>query len=176
MGVVSLWRRLFSRSRPRLIADFGELAGECEVGGLIDVAGEIEAIDTIVDPIAGEECVAMEYRAWPQSTTAGIDGASPSHSRAFQLTCHHAADFVLRRAGKRILVRVDRGRDVASLHQELLGRYGLGLRSEIRRLHDGDQVRVIGPIERLGGAGSPLRADPYLAIVVAQRLWPLVED
>lgn len=168
---MSLWRRLFRRRRPRVVDDFAELySDELAAGDRIELAGRVEAIDTIVDPIADLECVAIEYRAWPQPTTIGIDGAQVG-ARAFHLTCHHAADFILQRRGQRIFVRVDRGRDVASIHGDLLGLYGVGLRSEVRRIHDGDEVRVVGAIERRRGRSSPLRDDPYLAVIAAERLW-----
>ncbi|MEZ4452834.1 MAG: hypothetical protein R3B09_25455 [Nannocystaceae bacterium] len=168
---MSLLRRLFRRSRPRQVVDFVDLCGDgLHPGDRIELAGRVEAQGTVVDPIGDLECVAIEYRAWPQPTTIGIDGA-PVGARAFHLTCHHAADFVLERHGARIYVRVDRGRDVAAIHGDLVGRYGVGLRSEVRRIVDGDEVRLVGAIERLRGGASPLRDDPYLAVIAAERLW-----
>ncbi|MEZ4381174.1 MAG: hypothetical protein R3A79_07485 [Nannocystaceae bacterium] len=174
---MSLWRRLFRRSRPLRVDDYGELAGATlRDEQLVELTGEIEALESIVDPIAGGRFVVLEYGAWPQSTTPGIDGASPTASSAFQLTCHQATDFVLVKGGKRLLIRVDRGRDVGELHGELIDRYGLSLRAEAHGIRGGDRVRVLGAIERLAAVGSPMRGDPYLAVIAAQRIWPLVAD
>ncbi len=173
---MSLWRRLFRRFRPLVIDGFGDLIEyQVTTGSMVELCGEVEAVETIIDPLAGIECVAIDYGAWPQSTTAGIDGAAPSNSRAFQLTCHQAVDFVLLREGLRLLVRVDRGRDVGELHHQLLGRYGLGLRSEAQSIIGGDRVRITAAVERLHDAGSPHRSDPYLAVVAAQRIWRVTE-
>ncbi|HFE46138.1 MAG TPA: hypothetical protein ENJ18_11705 [Nannocystis exedens] len=173
---MSLWSRFFRRFRPLVIDGFDDLIEhDLSAGSLVEICGEVEAVETIIDPIAGIECVAIDYGAWPQSTTAGIDGAAPSNSRAFQLTCHQAVDFVLLRGGLRLLVRVDRGRDVGELHHQLLERYGLGLRSDAQSIVGGDRVRITASIERLRNAGSPHRSDPYLAVVAAQQIWRVTE-
>jgi len=174
---MSLWNRLFRRFRPLVIDDFGELAEhDVTPGSKVELCGEIEALETIECPLEGTQCIAIDYGAWPQSTTAGIDGAAPTSSRAFQLTCHQAVDFILHRNGLRLLVRVDRGRDVSELHHQLLERYGLGLRSEVQSIVGGDRIRVTGAVERLRDAGSPHRGDPYLAVIAAQRIWRMKKD
>lgn len=173
---MSLWNRLFRRFRPLQIIDFSEFAEhEVTPGSRVELCGEVEAIETIVDPLTGARCIAIDYGAWPQSTTAGIDGAALSSSRAFQLTCHQAVDFILHRNGLRLLVRVDRGRNIGELHHQLLERYGLGLRSEVQSIVGGNRVRVTGAVERLRDTGSPHRGDPYLAVVAAQQIWRMKE-
>ncbi len=174
---MNLWRRLFRRSRPLVIEDFGALAAiDVPPGKTLEVAGSIEALETLIDPLSGEPCVALDYGAWPPSTNVGIDGASTTSSRAFEITCHQAVDFLLCREGKRVHVRVDRGRDVVGLHNELLQRHGVSLCAETEPICAGDRVRVIGVLDPLGGAGSPHRSSPDVAVIRAQRIWRLVGE
>ena len=171
---MGLLRRLFRRDPARRIVDLDQLAAPRE-RGRVELHGVIEAITTVPDPTGGAPCVALEYRAWPQSTTVGIAGAAPEGSRAFQLAYHQAVDFVLADRGRRVLVRVDRGADLARVHHDLLARFGVGLRHDLRRLCDGDRVGVVGRLDPPGPAASPHRAEPYLAVLRAERLWPLEE-
>ncbi|HRI06968.1 MAG TPA: LysR substrate-binding domain-containing protein [Nannocystaceae bacterium] len=130
---MSLLRRLLRRPAPRRLSGLDALT-HARPGELVEVHGRIEAIATIAHPTTGEPCVALEYRAWPQSTTIGIAGASPEGSRAFQLTSRQAADFVLQGAGLRVLVRVEPGEDLIALHHALLADYGIGyvIESDVR--------------------------------------------
>src|SRR5690606_19311435 len=123
-------------------------------------------------PLTGEACVAVEYRAWPPSTTLGMDGATSHAGRAFQLDARQAVEFVLVDATASILVRPPRGEDVGALHRDLLQRYGVGLRAETNHVPAGAQIRLEGRVTFVrGGKGSPLREETYVAVVDAERFW-----
>jgi hypothetical protein len=140
--------------------------------GKVRVAGRVEALGTIDDPLTGEACVAIEYRAWPPSTTLGMDGGTTHAGRAFQLDSRQAVEFVLVDETASILVRPAAGEDVAALHRELLQRYGVGLRAETNLLSPGTHILVEGRVTFVRGeVGSPMRADPYAAVLEAERFW-----
>jgi hypothetical protein len=140
--------------------------------GRIQVAGRVEPLETIEDPLTGEPCVAVEYRAWPPSTTLGMDGGTQHAGRAFQVDARQAVEFVLTDETASILVQPARGEDVEMLHRDLLQRYGVGLRAETHRVCVGAQIRLEGRVIFVrGDKGSPLREDPYTAIVEADRFW-----
>ena len=173
---MSLWRRLFRRSRPLRIDDFGSLSAmELRPGQTLEFAGSIEPIRTITDPISGEECVAIEYVAAQPNANIKTNDFSMTSGRTY-VTCHQAMDFILLRNGKRIHIRVDRGRDIGEFHRELLDRQGVGLKAETEPICAGDRVRVIGVLSRIGGEGSPHRSSPDIAVITAQRIWRLVGE
>lgn len=169
---MSLWQRLWHRPRPRGVDRLPELlAGPRDA--LVRFSGRVEVLEPIYDPVSGEVAVAVEYRASPQSNVLGVAGALAAHSRAFQLTCQQATDFLVCDGEARVLVRVDRGRDVAALHRELLARHGVDLRSERALVRPGALVCVVGRLVHTSPT-SPLRAEAHVAEVRAQRFW-LVE-
>ncbi|MBK8263329.1 MAG: hypothetical protein IPK80_18540 [Nannocystis sp.] len=168
---MSLLRRIFRRPQSRRIELDRLLQLGPGDGREVEVHGVIEALATIPAPTTHEPCVAIEYRAWPESTTVGVGGAAPEGSRAFQLDYFQAVDFVLVSAGARALVRLDRGQDLLAIHHGLLARFGVGLRHELRCLREGDRVGVIARIERTGPGASPMRSDPHLAVLTARRIW-----
>ena len=165
---MSWWRRFWRPSHRRVesLYDVGE--------GRVELAGRVErAEETLVDPIDGRDCVALDYRAWPPSSLVGIDGATAHAGRAFQLQARQSVDFVVVEGDARVLVRAAGGDDVGHLHQQLLAKYGVGLRAEVDLIPTGVDVRVAGHVKfsRASGEGSPMRAEPYNAIVVAERFW-----
>ena len=168
---MSLWRRLWGSGRPvRLtrLRDLSRLAPTTmvELVGIVKVfASEIQC------PVSGHTGVALEYRAWPQSSTLGVDGLSANHSRAFELRCQQAVDFMVSDGSDHVLVRVDPGRDVATVHRDLSDRYGLALRSEQALIHEGTPVRVVGALVALSPTTSPHRSEHYLGEVRAQKFW-----
>jgi len=173
---MGLLRRIFRRPLSRRIELDRLLLDGPGDGREVEVYGVIEALATIPAPTTHEPCVAIEYRAWPESTTVGIGGAAPEGSRAFQLDYFQAVDFALVSAGARALVRLDRGQDLLAVHQGLLARFGVGLRHELRCLRDGDRVGVIARVERTGPGASPMRSDPHLAVLTARRIWRENDD
>lgn len=160
-------RRLLQSHIP--VAELGSLAtGNARK---VEIEGRVEALSSVRDPVGGEACVMLEYRAWPPATTLGMDGATAHAGRAYQVNARQAVDFVLVDGGVRVLVRTDHGEDVVALHQALLDRYGVGLRAESDALLAGQRLRVAGVVEhRSGGPGTPHRELPYSAIVRAERL------
>lgn len=137
----------------------------------VEIEGRVEALAVLRDPLSGDPCVAVEYRAWPPATTIGMDGATAHAGRAYQVNAWQAVDFVLVGDGVRVLVRPEPGEDVGALHQSLLDRYGVGLRAESERLEAGQTVQVVGEVvHRSGGAGTPHRELPYAAIVRVEQL------
>ncbi len=142
---MSLWHRLWPK-RPRQIGRLPELLGTSR-DELVALAGRVEPLDTLHDPVSGEPAVAIEYLAAPQSSVVGVAGAS-----------------------HRALVRVARGSDVAAVHRDLTARFGVGLHTERRLVRPGDLIRVVG--RRLGAPPtSPMRDEPYLATILADRFW-----
>lgn len=150
--------------RVPFVADWGELPR-----GRVELEGVVEAIEPLVDPIGGEACVAMEYRAWPPSTTPGMDGTVGG--RAFQLEARQAVEFFLRNGEERVLVRPEGGSDVAELHRELLRTYGVNLRTDVRIVPPHAVVRVVGTLGAVPSGGSPMRTEPFRATLVAERFW-----
>jgi len=169
---MSLWTRLWAPERLRRLGALGELASATP-RERVELGGVVELLDAVTCPVSGAPAAAVEYRAWPQSSTLGIDGVGAYHSRAFQISGQQAADFLLGDGAQRVLVRVERGRDLVALHRELLARHGVGLRCESYLIRAGAQVRVIGRVAARGPATSPHRSEPYLAVIEAQRFWPV---
>jgi hypothetical protein len=151
--------------RVPFIADWGVLRS-----GRVEVEGIVEAVEALVDPIQGDACVAVEYRAWPPSTTLGMDGAATVGGRAFQIEAGQAVEFALRQGARQILVRPDTGQDVAALHRDLLRRYGVNLRADVHIVVPGARLRVVGHLEEGPATGSPMRADPFTAVLTAERM------
>ncbi len=168
MGWLSrLWRR-----RYRAVADLARLGQ-----GRVEVEGRVEPLEVLRDPLDGRACVAIEYRAWPPATTVGMDGATAHNSRAFQIEARQAVDFVLSNGRSRVLVHVDAGEDLSSLHRDLLERYGVQLRSEVEIIDVGSEVRVEGVVKTVRSAStSPHRSEPWAGEIQAERLWLVVRN
>jgi hypothetical protein len=157
-----LWRRRYRRIEALRSLERGR----------VEVQGRVEMLDALHDPLDGEACVAIEYRAWPPSTISmGVDGATAHAGRAFQVGARQAVDFVIADETGRVLVRPAVGQDVSELHRDLVDRYGVGLRAETEHVPIGARVRVAGRVSFVRGAGSPLRAEPYVAVIEADRFW-----
>jgi len=138
--------------------------------GRVRLEGTVRALELLTEPVDGRRCVAMEYRAWPPSTTLGVDGAAVVGARAFQVAASQAVEFLLEAGGKSILVRPQSGDNVVERHAALEAQYGLNLRTEVQCVVPGDVVRVEGRVSYVTPAGgSPLRSDPYRAVVDATR-------
>lgn len=166
---MSLWHRLWP-PRPRPIARLPELLGASR-DELVTLAGRVEPLESLFDPVSGEPAVAIEYLAAPQSSVVGVAGAFVALSRAFQVSCQQATDFIVADGPHRVLVLVARGGDVVAMHRDLTARYGVSLHTERRLVRHGDHVRVIGRCLRAAPT-SPLRDEPYLATLLADRFWP----
>ncbi len=155
--------------RYRSIASLGELTS---LGaGRVEVEGVVEPIELLDNPLDGSPCVAMDYRAWPPSTTLGMDGGTSYGSRAYQVNAREATHFVLRDAAGRVLVQVDPGDDVGGLHRRMLERFGVGLRAEVDTITNGARVRVAGELIHASHRGSPHRSESYSAVIRADRFW-----
>jgi hypothetical protein len=140
----------------------------------VALEGVVELIGTVPHPESGEGVVAVQYSAWPPSTTVGLDGTSALLSRGFKVTARQAADFVLTDGAVRVRVRVPAGDDVARLHRELLQRFGVQLRTQVEVVRPGARVRVLGRVIERVAASSPHRREPHHAVVDAHRFWTLV--
>lgn len=152
--------------RARFVRDWDEL----EVGP-VELEGIVRPLEVLRDPVDDSRCVAIEYRAWPPSTTVGVDGSSVVGARAFQVVVAQAVEFLLEQGGRSLLVRPSNGEDVASRHEALQQQYGIGLRTEVHCVRPGDRVRVRGRVVHVTPAGgNPLRVDPYRAVVEAERM------
>lgn len=139
--------------------------------GPVEVEGTVRAFDVLEDPVDGEPCVVLGYRAWPPSTTVGVDGSSFVGDRAFQVSAQQSVEFALEGQGRRLLVRPLPGEDVAGKHRELVAQYGVALRTEVRCVVPGDEVVVRGRVVHLGSAGgSPHRSDPHWAVIEAEQI------
>lgn len=165
---MSWWARFWRPSHRRVesLHDVGE--------GRVEITGRVErAEETLVDPVDGSECVALEYRAWPPSALFGLDGATAHAGRAFELQARQSVDFVVVDGDARVLVRAGGGDDVGQMHRELIAKYGVQLRTEVDIIPTGSLVHVAGYVKfsRASGAGSPMRADPYNAIIQAEQFW-----
>ncbi|MBL4689434.1 MAG: hypothetical protein JKY37_32895 [Nannocystaceae bacterium] len=163
----SLFARLFRRYHSvTTLSALLDMAGDrVEIEGFADPVARLE------DPLSGERCVAIEYRAWPPSTTLGIDGGSGHNGRAYQLAAQQAVDFTLTDGPISVLVRVDAGKSVDALHTRLLEQFGVGLRAETDTVATGAKIRVAGRVDRVPHGGSPHRTAPQTISLVADRFW-----
>ena len=116
--------------------------------GRVEIEGAVRALQWIEDPVDGQRCVALEYRAWPPSTTVGVDGAAVVGDRAFQVTAGQAVEFLLEASGRSVLVRPQPGTDVAARHRALEAQYGINLRTDVQCIAPGDEVVVRGRVRR----------------------------
>lgn len=140
-------------------------------GDRVEVEGFADPVGRLEDPLSGGRCVAIDYRAWPPSTTIGIDGATAHNGRAYQLAAQQAVDFTLTDGPISVLVRVDTGKSVDALHTRLLEQFGVGLRAETDTVVSGARIRVAGRVDRIPQAGSPHRTAPQTISLVADRFW-----
>lgn len=139
--------------------------------GVFEVEGVVRALEVIEDPIGGTRCVALEYRAWPPSTTVGVDGAAVVGDRAFQVAATQAVEFTLEALGRSVLIRPQSGEDVAAMHQALEAQYGFNLRTQVHCICPGDEVIVRGKVVHVTPpGGSPHRSDPHCAVIEALQM------
>ncbi len=168
------WQWLRRLWRPyEAVAELGALVTGTALR--VEIEGSVEPLGTLVDPVSGEACVAVSYRAWPPATTLGMDGATAHAGRAYQVNARQAVDFVLSDGSSHVLVTTDPGEDVGALHQRLLERYGVGLRAETDIVQVGQRLRVAGHVVHRGGRNTPHRELPYCAIVRVERIRPPTE-
>lgn len=162
MGLFDRFRRKY-----RPVEDWAEL-----IEGRVRLRGVVEPLAALADPLHGQPCIAVEYRAWPPSTTVGVDGGTMYNARAFQVSAVQMVDFVLLRGHERVLVQAAEGRDVATLHRNLIDQYGVGLRAEVDLIAPGTEVEVVGAATSAQrGSGSPMRTEPYRAVIVAHQVF-----
>ncbi|MCY0991380.1 hypothetical protein OV203_29805 [Nannocystis sp. ILAH1] len=167
---MSLWQHLWP-PRPRRLERLSDILGAGR-DELVTFAGSVEPLEAIHDPVSGELAVAIDYRAAPPHSVVGVAGALSVISRTFHVARQQAVDFLVAEGPHRVLVCVDHGTDLDAFHRDLLTRHGVGMRTERALVRPGDRVCVIG--RRLGARPtSPLRDEPHLAVVRAQRFWPL---
>lgn len=167
---MSLWQHLWP-PRPRRLEHLSDILGAGR-DELVTFHGCVELLEAIHDPVSGEAAVAIDYRAAPPHSVVGVGGALSVVSRTFHVARQQAVDFLVADGPHRVLVCVDRGTDLLEFHRDLLARHGVNLRTERALVRPGARVCVIG--RRLGSrATSPLRDEPYLALVRAQRFWPV---
>jgi len=140
-------------------------------GARVEISGIAEPVQALQDPLSGQACVAIDYRAWPPSTTLGVDGASAHNGRAYELAAFAASDFHLQEGPVSVLVRVEPGRDTVALHDQLQLQFGVGLRAETDVVPSGARVCVAGRVEPLKRSGSPHRTQPHTLVVKASRIW-----
>ncbi len=139
--------------------------------GVFEVEGVVRALELIVDPVGGARCVALDYRAWPPSTTAGVDGAAVVGDRAFQVSAAQTVEFLLEAFGRSVLIRPQPGEDVAAIHEALEAQYGFNLRTEVQCVSPGDEVVVRGKVVHVTPpGGSPHRSEPHRAVIEAQQI------
>ena len=150
------------------LVDFSELTER-----RVEVEGIAEALGTLVHPITGEACIALEYNASPPSALS-VHGI-PHSSRAFVIKAVQSLDFVLFDGTRRLLVRVDEEQDeVALVHEHLMEQYGLRLRVEIGAIRAGARVRVRGRV-RPGVPGPPYRSVDYVGFIAAESFREIVD-
>lgn len=154
-----------------VVADLGTLRER--VGDRVEIEGIADPTAVLEDPLTGERCIALDYRAYPPSTTIGIDGGTAHNGRAYQMVARQAVDFSLGDGPISVLVRVEAGEDVAELHARLVEQFGVGLRAETDRLVGGQRIGVAGRVRQVGAVGSPHRTAPQTIVVVADRYWPV---
>lgn len=163
MGRMKRWLDRILGRVPR-VTDWDQL----EVGPA-ELAGSVQALEEIKDPVGGTRCVVLEYRAWPPSTTAGVDGAAVVGDRAFQVSALQAVEFLLQSRGRTVLVRPRPGEDIVARHAALEARYGISLRTEVQHVAAGDDVVVRGRVVHVTPT-SPHRTEPYKAVLEAESI------
>ena len=163
-GLLSrLWRRKHQVVRTSELPDLP--------GKRVEFEGYADPVVPLVDPVTGDACAAIEYRAWPPSTTIGIDGGTGHNGRAYQINARQASDFSSTDGAITVLIVVDGGQDVVALHRQLLEQFGVGLRAETDVVPIGARVRVVGRVDPTPHAGSPHRSAPHVVTVRAERFW-----
>ncbi len=141
--------------------------------GQVELTGTVEAMDLLNDPITGEPCVVIEYRAWPPTTTLGIGGGLVGGGHGYVVHATQAVDFLLNDGSDRALIKVERGQDIVAIHGKLTARHGIELHTERRLVRAGTTVRVAGTIAHRGRmARSPHRREPHLLVIEAHRIGP----
>jgi hypothetical protein len=151
----------FRRFRIPIVSDFSQIRP-----GRVELEGNVEPLSTLVHPITGEPCVALEYHASPPSALS-VHGV-PHSSRAFTVRAVQSVDFVLTDGARRVLVCVpDEQDDVLGMHRHLVEQHGLRLRVEIGSVVAGTRVRVRGRASA-SSPGSAYRSIEYDAIIHAE--------
>jgi len=133
----------------------------------VELEGQVEALSVLVDPIAGEPAVVLDYRARPPGIAQRYFGI---HESDGSIGARQAVDFVLRDATGAALIEVERGAEVGELHRRLQDQFGVGLRATVDRVAPGDQIQVRGRVRALIGGSSPHRREPWSVVVSAHEL------
>ncbi len=133
------------------------------------VIGRVEALSTLPEPLTGEPCIAIEYRASPPSVLS-VTGI-PHSTRAYTVTARQSADFML--SDGTVTLRVDASeltnQDVGELHAHLLAEHGLGLEVSIATILPGDQVKVRGRVVNVL-EGDAYRTPPGTLRLIAEEV------
>ncbi len=160
---MSLWTRLFGRSRVREIDAW---RGQVERGATVSVTGVVEAEETFDCPLTQEICVAAAYRAHVPGFVQRAYGLHAGGAMNLVANATQAVDFFVRDPTGRARVVVDPGRELVELHVEMLQRYGFELQAQTQRLRPGDRVMVRGEVLE-SPRSSPMRAPDHDLLIRA---------
>lgn len=133
----------------------------------VELHGEVEALELLVDPVDGTAAVLIEYHAQRPGSANRLFGLDEV---AAEIGGCQATNFVLRDASGAALIEVDRGADIAQLHRRLREEFGVGLEVRVEHVVPGATVVLRGRVRALADHGSPHRREPWAVIVTLDEL------
>lgn len=163
-GLVRWLDRLLSREGPYLPCRIGELS---ELGSRVELCGEVEPLELLVDPIEGEAAVVLDYQAQRPALTQRYWGI---HSTEGNIEAYQATNFILRDPSGAALIQVQPGADLGKLHANLRQEFGVELQASVERVGPGDRVCVRGRVSERSDEGSPHRREPWSVVVILDEL------
>ncbi len=165
MAQVTWLRRLFGPGYAKLAA--AELPG----GGArqkVEIQGQIELLDRVHSPVDGVAGAVLEYSARARSAAGRLHFGAGQSAMDLRFSARQAVDFVVRDASGGVLVRVDPGRDVEALHDELRAQYGTELDAVTDVLREGETVRVRGEV--VSRSGDDPHRESWRAVIEAHQI------
>ncbi|PRP97703.1 hypothetical protein ENSA5_32100 [Enhygromyxa salina] len=156
--------RLLSREGPYVARQIAELRA---TDSRVELAGEVEALELLRDPVDDEPAVVLNYRARRPGVAQRYFGI---HGSEGEIEAYEATNFVLRDASGAALIQVERGGDVGQLHAKLREQFGVDLQASVEQVGPGDRVRVRGRLRAHSVGGSPHRREPWTVVVILDEL------
>ena len=148
--------RFVPQPQPRAVAELDE------IGELIELRGQVEALQVIHNPLDGSEAVLLSYSARIRALAERQIGIDDPAARS-----HHVqgTSFLLRDASGVALIEVEAGEDIEAIHAKFLAAYDAGIMVDVEMIAPGERVRVRGRVRELVGSGSPHRSGAWSVVI-----------